>query len=362
MATRMAEDPSDVSSLRQRLQRCVKSSWEDADLFGRLAQKLDQELPGTEAFVADDTGFAKKGEHSVGVARQYSGTLGRTDNCQVAVSLHLAGERGSGCIGMQLYLPESWTEDRERCRQAGVPDNIGYEPKWKIALGLIDKALTAGVRPPLTVADSGYGDTTEFRDGLSGRGLVYNVGVKGHSVVWRPGINPKPPEPQPGKTGRPRTRPRPGRAKPVAIATLGKKLGRKAYRKVTWRDGTRGKMSSHFAAVHIRSAHGHAKGKPPGEEQWLLCEWPRKENSPTKYFLSTQPASSSLKKLVRAAKLRWRVERDYQDLKQEVGLDHFEGRMWRGFHHHAALCAAAHAFLALRRAIFPPAEGALDVA
>lgn len=362
MATRLADNPSDISGLRQRLQRCVKSTWEDEALFARLAQKLDRELPHAEAFVVDDTGFAKKGEHSVGVARQYSGTLGRTDNCQVAVSLHLAGKSGSGCVGMRLYLTESWASDRERCREAGVPDDVGYEPKWKLALELIDKTLATGVRPPMALADSGYGDTTDFRDGLTERGLTYNVGVKGTTVVWRPGVIPKPPKQEPGKRGRRRTRPRMGNAKPIAIAPLAKGLGRKAYRKVTWRRGSRGKMFSYFAAVRIRSAHGHAKGNPPGEEQWLLCEWPKNEKAPTKFYFSTQPASCSLKELVRTAKLRWRVERDYQDMKQEVGLDQFEGRMWRGFHHHAALCAAAHAFLALRRALFPPEEGALDVA
>lgn len=363
MANRLAEDPADVSGLRQRLQRCVKSTWKDGDLFARLAQKLDRELPGIEAFVIDDTGFAKKGEHSVGVARQYSGTLGRTDNCQVAVSLHLAGERGSGCVGMRLYLPESWTSDRRRCHEAGVPDDVGFEPKWKIALGLIDETLATGVRPPVTLADSGYGDTTNFRDGLSERGLIYNVGVKGTTVVWRPGLVPRPPKLDPSKRGQRPIHPRMARnARPVAITKLAKELGRKAYRTVTWRTGSKGKMSSRFAAVRIRCAHGHAKGYPPGEEQWLLCEWPKKEKSPTKFYLSTQAPSTSLKQLVRTAKLRWRVERDYQDLKQEIGLDHFEGRMWRGLHHHAAMCAAAHAFLALRRALFPPTEGALDVA
>jgi SRSO17 transposase len=263
---------------------------------------------------------------------------------------------------MRLYLPENWTEDRERCRQAGVPDEVGYEPKWKLALGLIDKTLATGVHPPVTLADSGYGDTTDFRDGLSERGLIYNVAVKGATVVWRPGIVPKPPKQERGKRGRRRTRPRMGNAKPVAIATLAKKLGREAYRKVTWRRGSRGKMSSYFAAVRIRSAHGHVRGNPPGEEQWLLCEWPKDEKAPAKFYFSTQPPSCSLKQLVRTAKLRWRVERDYQDMKQEVGLDDFEGRMWRGFHHHAAMCAAAHAFLALRRALFPPEEGTVDVA
>lgn len=362
MAARMADDASDLEGLRQRLQRCVKSSWEDEELYRRVATKLDRELPGIEAFVVDDTGFAKKGIYSVGVSRQYSGTLGRTDNCQVAVSLHLAGEQGSGCIGLRLYMPEKWTDDRQRCGAAGVPDDVGYEPKWKLALGLIDRALAWGVRPPVTLADSGYGDTTDFRDGLTERGLIYNLAVKGGTVVWRPGVVPRAPKTQVGKPGRPRTLPEMGNNQPVPICELAKELGKKAYRKVSWREGTRGKLASYFAAVRVRRAHGHKKGEAPGEEQWLLCEWPKNEKAPTKFYLSTQPASCSLKQLVRVAHLRWRVERDYQDMKQEVGLDSYEGRTWRGFHHHAALCAAAHAFLALRRALFPPEQSAVDPA
>jgi SRSO17 transposase len=340
----------------------VKSSWEDEEIYRRIATKLHRELPGIEAFILDDTGFAKKGKLSVGVARQYSGTLGRTDNCQVAVSLHLAGEQGSGCIGQRVYLPEGWTTDRERCRAAGVPDDVGYQPKWKLALALIDQALAWGIHPPLTLSDSAYGDISDFRDGLTERNLIYSVAVKGTTVVWPPGVVPEQAKPQPGRRGRPRTRFAAGNRKPVSISTLAQSFGREAYRKVTWREGTRGKMASHFAAVRIRIAHGHAKGEPPGEEQWLLCEWPKNEKQPTKFYLSTQPASCSLKELVRTAHLRWRVERDYQDMKQEVGLDNYEGRSWRGFHHHAALCAAAHLFLALRRALFPPEERAVDVA
>jgi SRSO17 transposase len=363
MAERMADDASDVQGLRQRLQRCVHSTWEDVELYRRIAAKLSADLPAIEAFVLDDTGFAKKGQHSVGVARQYSGTLGRTDNCQVAVSLHLAGERGSGCIGMRLYLPERWTNDRDRCAAAGVPEDVEFAPKWQLGLALIDQALGWDVRPRVTLADSGYGDTTEFRDGLATRGLIYNVAVKGTTVIWRPGVVPSTPPPSTARgRGRPRTRPVAGAERPVSIAEFAASLGRSAYRKVTWRAGSRGKLFSYFAAVRVRSAHRHTQGDPPGKEQWLLCEWPLDEKAPTKFNLSTQPANCSLKELVRTAHLRWRVERDYQDLKQEVGLDNYEGRSWRGFHHHAALCAAAHAFLALRRALFPPEEGAMDAA
>jgi len=363
MAARLAGDVSDFEGMRQRLQRCVKSTWLDDELFRRIATKLDGELPGIEAFVLDDTGFAKKGIYSVGVSRQYSGTLGRTDNCQVAVSLHLGGEQGSGCVGVRLYLPESWTNDRERCRAAGVPDKVEFQPKWKLALELIDRALAWDVRVPLALADSGYGDTAEFRDGLTDRHLLYNVAVKGRTVVWPPGTVVRPPKQQLGKPGRPRTRPETSNKQPVSISKFAKSLGREAYRKVTWREGSRGGLASYFAAVRIRSAHEHASAKkPPGPEQWLLCEWPKDEKEPTKFYLSTQPVSCSLKELVRTAHLRWRVERDYQDMKQEVGLDSYEGRTWRGFHHHAALCAAAHAFLALRRALFPPEERILDIA
>lgn len=218
------------------------------------------------------------------------------------------------------------------------------------------------MRPSVTLADSGYGDNTGFRDGLTKRGLIYNVAVKGGTVVWRPGIVLRLPKSSPGKRGRPRTRPDMGDEQPITIAALAKSLGRQSYRRVIWRAGSRGKLASYFAAVRVRRAHGHAKGEAPGDEQWLICEWPKDEKEPTKFYLSTQPAKCSVKELVRTAHLRWRVERDYQDMKQEVGLDSYEGRTWRGFHHHAALCAAAHAFLALRRALFPPKQGAVDVA
>ncbi len=361
IAARLVDDPSDVEPMRQRLQECVTvSSWNEQELFRRVALKLDAELPEVEALVIDDTGFPKKGKHSVGVARQYSGTLGRTENCQVAVSLHLAGEQGSGCIGMRLYLPDGWTDDRPRCHKAGVPDDIKFKKKWEIALEMVDAAASWGVRKHIVLADAGYGDVTEFREGLAQRGLKYAVAVQSTLVVWPPGVTPSPPlAPQSGDRGRARSRYRDGDAKPVAVGKLAQELGRARYRKVTWREGTRGPQSSRFIALRVRTAHGHTQGKPPGAEQWLLCEWGEHDEEPRSY-LSNLAADCSLKQLVRAVKLRWRVERDYQDMKDELGLDHFEGRRWRGFHHHAALCAAAHAFLALRRALFPPQPSEVD--
>ena len=359
MAARLVDDASEVEAMRQRLQQAVVvADWPDGEMFRRLALKLDVELPGVEALVVDDTGFGKKGIHSGGVARQYSGTLGRVDNCQVAVSLHLAGEAGSGCIAWRLYLPEEWTKDPARMAKAGVPADIGFETKWQIALKQIDAALTAGVRKHVALADAGYGDVSEFRAGLRERGLAYVVGINGSPVVWSPESNPQIP-PRRGPTGHIPTRYRDEAHPPVTVAELALRL---KYRKVSWREGSRGWQSSRFAAVRIRTAHRHLQSHPPGEEEWLLCEWPQGEKAPTKHWLSTLPAATSTRALVRMAKLRWRVERDYQELKGELGLDHYEGRTWRGFHHHATLCAIAHGFLALQRALFPPEEQALDAA
>jgi SRSO17 transposase len=359
IAGRLVDSPDEIQAMRQRLQQAVTiAAWSDAVMFGRIARKVENELPGVEALVIDDTGFAKKGKHSVGVARQYSGTLGRTDNCQVAVSLHLASEQGSACIAFDLYLPEEWTNDRERCRAAGVPDDVGFQTKHAIALQQLERAVEAGVRKHVVLVDAGYGISTNFRDELTSRGHQYVAAINGELSVW-------PPESTPRRTlvrtSRLATRTSPrykdDRHPPRRVADLASDL---EFRKVTWREGSRGWQSSRFAAVRVRTAHRHTTGKPPGEEQWLLVEWPRGDKAPSRFWFSTLPERTSIRTLVRLAKLRWRVERDYQELKQELGLDHYEGRTWRGFHHHATLCAAAHAFLALRRALFPPEQDALD--
>ena len=358
IAARLVDDPAEIEAMRQRLQQAVVvAEWADDEMRRRLARKLDAELPGIEALVVDDTGFPKKGKHSVGVARQYSGTLGRVDNCQIAVSLHLASESGSGCIAMRLFLPEAWTEDRRRRETVGVPADVVFQKKWEIALEQIDAALGWGVRKQVVLADAGYGDASEFRKALRERGLRYVVGVQGDHRVWPPGTILKAPNRQPGEPGRPRTRWM-ADVEPVKIAELAKQLGRDAYSVVRWREGSRGKQSSRFIGWWVQSAenHGRGRGRPPTDPQWLVCEWPDGEDEPTKFWLAAFPRNTSLVALVRLAKLRWRVERDYQELKQEIGLDHFEGRTWRGFHHHATLCAVAHGFLALRRALFPPEE------
>ena len=362
MAARLAKDEADADAMRQRLQDCVSlSPWSDDELLNRLALKLDREVPGIEAFVVDDTGFAKKGEYSVGVARQYSGTLGRTDNCQVAVSLHLAGANGSGCIAMRLYLPEEeWASNQQRRSAAGVPEEIEFRTKWEISLAQLDIALSAGIGQHVVLADAGYGEATEFRTGLEERGFHYVVGVSGVPTIWRPGVTPSVPITE--NVGRPATRPKAKEA-PVSLSDFARELKPKKFRTVSWREGSRGRLSGRFCAVRVYSAERRTKkSRPALKPIWLIIEDTGEKTRPFKFYFSNLPESTPLKRLVRLIKLRWRVERDYQELKGEIGLDHFEGRTWRGFHHHAALCAVAHGFLALRRALFPPEAAALDVA
>lgn len=353
MAERLSQ-AGEAEAMRQRLQQAVVvAKWSETEMFSRIAHQLNAQLPALEAFVFDDTGFPKKGAHSVGVARQYSGTLGRTDNCQVATSLHLAGEYGSGCIGMRLYLSEEWADDTARRAQVGVPDAVVFRKKWELALDLLDHALAWGLPQKTVLADAGYGDCSEFRRELETRGLSYLVAVTGTGKVWHPDSQPSLPDYK--GVGRPPTRLRDEEGSTVPAEEL---VDIARFRRVTWRQGSRGMQSARFATFRVRPAR--QKNGPPQPEQWLLIEETNQPKRPYKYYLSNLPADTSTKELVRLAKLRWRVERDYQELKGELGLDHFEGRTWAGFHHHVALCAAAHAFLAIRRAIFPPIHDEVD--
>jgi SRSO17 transposase len=358
MAGRLVEDDGEIEAMRQRLQQCVTiSSWADEEVRRRLAYRFEQTLR-PEAYIIDDTGFPKKGKHSVGVARQYSGTLGRIDNCQVATSLHVGTDESSGCIGMRLYLPEQWASDIERRSQAGIPDDVVFKRKWEIALELLDEALVAGLPPRVVLADSGYGDSTEFRDGLRECCCNYLVGISSNKLAWPPGSKPKLPKRKAGQQGRPPSRFRDGKCKPKSVSKIAETL---KYRKFSCPDGKGGKKFGLFAFTRLQLAEKRNKGRPPSEELWLISEW-RPGNGEIKFYVSNLPASVSKKELVRLVKLRWRVERDYQEMKGQVGLDHFEGRTWRGFHHHATLCAVAHGFLAIQRRLFPPQGRQMDVA
>jgi SRSO17 transposase len=357
MAARV--DPRHVRARHQSMHHFVANAdWDDASVL-RVARDTVLTALGSHgpltAWVVDDTGIPKKGRHSVGVTRQYCGVLGKQDNCQVAVSVSLAHEHASVPAAYRLYLPEAWTRDRARRRKAGVPTDLEFEPKWQIALAQIEQLREEGVPVAPVVADAGYGVVTAFRDRLTAVGLPYVVGISHETTVWRPGQAPLPPKKYGGRGRPPSVVRRTSRHRPVSAMALAHELPAEAWHTVTWREGTRGAMRSRFAAVRVRAAHRDESRAEPRPEEWLLIEWPRGEAEPTKYWLSTLPTTTSLRDLVRLAKLRWRIERDYQELKDELGLDHFEGRGWRGFHHHATLCVAAYAFLAAERlAHFPP--------
>lgn len=328
----------------QALQQLVgQSPWDWLPVWERLAQRMTAELEPEPAWVVDDTGFPKQGAHSVGVERQYSGTLGKVGNCQVAVSLHHVGAHGHAVLGWRLYLPERWTTDPARRKAAGIPDEVVFQPKWQLGLDLIDQARAWGLTDRIVVADAGYGDATEFRDGLEARHLAYVVGIAATVGVWtRP---PKAVVPPYGGRGQPPTRYAYGKQRPVsAQAAVAEATGWKTIR---WRQGTKGWLTSRFLALRVQPSHGFVQGDPPHKAVWLLAEWPEAEPAPTKYWLGDLPPSTTLRRLVRVAKCRWAIEQDYQQLKKELGLDHYEGRGWLGWHHHLTLVMLAHAFLTL---------------
>ena len=348
-----AIDPYHVPAKHQSLHHFVAAApWSDDAMLGAVQRwVVPKMLPQPNAadaltfLIADDSGMPKQGTHSVGVARQYCGQLGKTDSCQVAVSLSIATEHASLPIKYRLYLPESWTHDPQRCKAAGVPADVAFTTKPQISLAQIRQAKQDGLPGDVVAADAGYGDDTNYRDGITELGLLYVVGIKPGTTVWAPGTGPLPPKPWSGRGIKPTRLRRDETQSPVSVKALALWLNASAWRKLTWREGTNTKLSSRFAALRVRAAHRDTLRDAPRAEEWLLIEWPKGESEPTKYFLSTLAPDISRKALVAAVKIRWRIERDYQELKQEFGLDNFEGRNWRGFHHHATLCIAAYGFL-----------------
>jgi SRSO17 transposase len=360
MAARL--DPENIQAMRQSLHHLVaKAPWSDEVL---LEQVRNDVLPTMRkqgplvAWIVDDTGFPKKGKHSVGVTRQYCGQVGKQDNCRVAVSLSVATWNSSLPVAYRLYLPKEWAGDVERRKKAEVPEEVEFRTKPDIALDQIRAAVAANLDRGVVLADAAYGINTDFRDGLTQLGLPYVVGVPSSMTVWEPGKQPLPAKPR-GKMGRPpRLLPRTPDHQPVSVKQLALNLPSTSFREITWREGTDRKLQSRFAAVRVRPAHRDYEKAEPHDEQWLLIEWPRGETEPTKYWISTLPSATTLKALVKMAKHRWIIERDYEELKQELGLGHFEGRNWRGFHHHATLCIAAYGFLVAERNRFSPSARA----
>jgi len=346
--------PARTAAQHQSLLHFVgQASWSDEKVLAKVCEMV---LPAIEragpieAWIIDDTGFPKKGKHSVGVARQYCGQLGKQDNCQAAVSLSIANRGASLPVRYRLYLPQEWAGDAQRRRKAHVPEEIVFETKPEIALEQLRWACQAGLPRGVVLLDAGYGNHTNLRTQIRALGLSYAAGILSSTSVWAPGTEPLPPKRWSGR-GRPPTRPRRNaKRKPVSIKQLALALPRRAWRTIGWREGSAEPLSSRFARVRVRAAH---RGKRHGEE-WLLIEWPKAAKEPTKYWLSTLPQDITFERLVDLAKLRWRIERDYQELKQELGLGHFEGRSWRGFHHHATMCIAAYGFLISEQETIPP--------
>jgi SRSO17 transposase len=357
MAARLA--PNDCRRMHQSLHHLVADApWNDDEMLAEVRRYV---LPTMEkqgpvvAWIVDDTGFPKQGKHSVGVAHQYCGQLGKSANCQAAVSLSVSTWASSLPISWRLYLPEVWCQDAERCQKAGVPESVAFQTKPEIALEQIRQAVQQKIPAGVVLADAGYGHGMPFRDALTELGLPYVVGIESSTGVWGPGQQPLPAPPRkPGRGATPKRLQRDGDHKPVSAKELARNLPTAAWREIGWRQGSSGKLRSRFAAVRVRPAHRDYRRSEPYPEEWLLVEWPKGTSEPTKYWFSTLPEKTSLTALVKVAKQRWIIERDYEELKQELGLGHYEGRGWRGFHHHATLCIAAYGFLISEQNRFSP--------
>jgi SRSO17 transposase len=344
MAERLGGD-ADYQSMQQFL---TDSPWDPAQVVRAVAERVTPEIE-VLAWVLDDTGFPKQGKRSPGVKRQYSGTLGKIGNCQIGVSVHAVGERGTAPLGWALYLPEEWCQDSERRAQAKIPEQITFKTKPELGVELLERASGWALGKAPVLGDAAYGDNTELRERLHHAEFEYVLSISAETTVFAPETTFAVPKRR-GSSGRPRGRLRPDR-KPVAIAELIAGLNQKDWQTVAFRDGPDGEpMTSRFAFVRVRAAHRWQWGfATEPREEWLICEWPEGEESPTDYWLSNLHPNVEPERLARLARLRWKIELDYKQLKGELGLDDYEGRSYLGWHHHTALVTAAHGFLTLER-------------
>jgi SRSO17 transposase len=325
MAARMCECPEDDREMQHAHDRMInlisRSEWDDVpvrrEAVGYALDAVKARGERIEVSIIDDTGFLKQGKHSPGVHRQYTGSAGKTANCQVAVSLTVASRSTHVPVDMELYLPRAWTDDRSRCRSAKIPDDVGYRPKWQMALRMLERAKQQGIPLGVALADSAYGDVGEFRAGLQWLELGYAVGIHSTTSVTLLGAG-----------GRERDT--------MQVAKIAQSLPKKALRRVTWREGTARALHSRFARRRVRVG---------GVEQDLIIEWPEGESKPTDFSLVAIADPLSTKQVVRILKQRWRTERVYEDMKGELGLDHFEGRSWRGWNHHVTLALCCYGFV-----------------
>ena len=348
MASRIAG--ADVQALRQFV---GQSPWAVEEVQRRLAHQVVDRLSEAEVWIIDETSFPKAGRHSVGVARQYCGTLGKIANCQVAVSLHWSSVEASCPLVWRLYLPRAWLEDTARAAEVKLPPGMVYRSKTELALEAVDQALAWKLPPLPVLADSAYGNDFSFRQALRERQLQYAVQIEPTTVVWTADPNLPVPAPHKKKVGRPRRYPPPARlAPPQSLKEVAQQLPASAWRWVTWRQGSRGAQRSRFVMLPVWAAHGwQAQAHLERVREWLLVQWPAGEKEPAKYWLAQLGAQPlGLRRFVRTAKARWRIEQDYRELKEELGLDHYEGRQWLGWHHHVCLVTIAYAFLRAEQA------------
>jgi SRSO17 transposase len=341
---RLEETAARYESMQQFL---ADSPWDPELVVRACAERVAPEI-GLLAWVVDDTGIVKDGRHSPGVKRQYSGTLGKIGNCQITVSVHAVGVRGTLPLGWRLYLPEEWCEDELRRARAKIPAAVGFATKPQLAGGLIEQAAAWQIPLAPILADCAYGDDTRLRTRLHARQLEYVLAVSAKVSVYGPQTRFAVPE-RNGSLGRQRSVARPDR-KPESVRALAERLPARAWTTIPCRTTPAGEdVCSRFAFVRVVATHPVRTNNLPPREEWLIIEWPAGEAAPTDYWLSNLPADTSRERLARLARLRWTIELDYRQLKGELGLDHYEGRSYAGFHHHTALVTCAHAFLTLER-------------
>jgi SRSO17 transposase len=351
----------------QRLQQFMGSStWDFAAVRRRLAARI-HDVVAPVAWVIDDTGFPKYGTSSPGVARQYSGTLGKVGNCQIGVSVHAVTDDASAALDWRLFIPEAWddacTDDpgaaeqvQRRRTRCGIPDAERNRPKWQLAIEILDELRGWGLQVPVICADAGYGDNAHFRAALTDRDLCYIVQVKGTCTAQTAEAVPELlPAKGRGWRGLPRYR-----TKPISLREHVLAAGRGPARRLSWRQGSKGELSSDFVALRVRPAGRRPRYDQDGTlaQAWLIAQWPPDADEPVKYWLSNLPADTPLQDLIRWGKIRWRIEHDYRELKTGLGLDHYEGRTWTGWNRHVTLVAAAHLFLTTLRLTSPKATGA----
>jgi len=342
----------------QSMQQFVADSpWDPALVVRAVAERVAPEID-VEAWLLDDTGFPKDGKDSPGVKRQYSGTLGKRGNCQIGVSVHAVGGRGTVPLGWALYLPEDWCADQQRRRKAKIPEQVAFKTKSELGIELVERAAGWKVPKAPVLGDHAYGGNTWLRDRLDQAGCEYVLSLGPDTKVFEQGTSFLVP-PRTREDGRAPWRPRPDR-KPEPIGKMIGRLRADAAQTVTFRDGPNGEpVTSRFIFARVHAAHGwrddqrwtgwREGAEVPPREEWLIAEWPEGHNEPTDYWISNLPADTEPERLTRLARMRWKIELDYKQLKGELGLDHYEGRSWLGWYHHTTLVTAAHGFLTLER-------------